>query len=116
MLLAAAAVVGRTAGAQGVSTRAAKPQPRGKPSGIPFHSKLTDVAMQAGLRHPTICGPVDHKDYILETMGCGIAFIDYDNDGWPDLFVPSATRLDDPRAGGNRLYRNNRDGTFTDVT
>jgi hypothetical protein len=50
-------------------------------------------------------------------VGCGVAFLDYDNDGWLDIFVPSGTRLDGaPPGATNRLYKNNRDGTFTDVT
>jgi len=60
---------------------------------------------------------VDTKSYIIEVVGCGVAFIDYDNDGWMDLFVLSGTRLEGPPLGAtNRLYKNNRDGTFTDVT
>jgi hypothetical protein len=103
--------------AQGVATRHAKPQPRGPKSGLPFHSQLVDVASQAGLRMPTIYGPVDHKDYIMEAVGCGCAFIDYDNDGWIDIFLLCGTRRHAvPVEATNRLYRNNRDGTFTDVT
>ena len=50
-------------------------------------------------------------------MGCGVAFIDYDNDGWLDIFVLSGTPVENPPAGAhNRLYKNNRNGTFTDVT
>jgi hypothetical protein len=76
-----------------------------------------DIAEQAGLRAPTIYGDAMHKDYILETVGCGIAFIDYDNDGWLDIFILSGTALKGPPAGAhNRLYKNNRDGTFSDVT
>jgi len=45
---------------------------------------------QAGLTHPIIYGGVDSKSYIVEVVGCGVAFIDYDNDGWVDLFVLSA--------------------------
>jgi hypothetical protein len=102
---------------QGISSRGVKAQPRGKPSGRPFPSRLTDVAKQAGLTHPVVYGGVDTKHYILEVVGCGVAFIDYDNDGWQDLFVLSGTRLDgDPADATNRLYKNNRNGTFTDVT
>jgi hypothetical protein len=102
---------------QGISSRGVKAQPRGKPSGRPFLSRLTDVARQAGLTHPVVYGGVDTKHYILEVVGCGVAFIDYDNDGWQDLFVLSGTRLDgDPADATNRLYKNNRNGTFTDVT
>ena len=66
---------------------------------------------------PTIYGGVESKKYILEANGCGCAFIDYDNDGWMDIFLLSGTRLEgDPPEATNRLYKNNRDGTFTDVT
>ncbi|HZT39794.1 MAG TPA: CRTAC1 family protein [Bryobacteraceae bacterium] len=103
--------------AQGVSSRGVKPTPRGKPSGLPFHSRLNDIAAQAGLTAPVIYGGVERKQYILETVGCGCAFIDYDNDGWLDILLLSGTRLEgDPPEATNRLYKNNRDGTFTDVT
>jgi len=94
-------------------TSAARP----KPSGLPFRSRLTDVALQAGLTAPTIYGYDDRSPYIVDSIGCGIAFLDYDNDGWLDIFVLSGTRWEGAPAGAtNRLYRNNRDGTFTDVT
>ena len=101
---------------QGISTRNVKPAPRGKPSGLPFLARFTDVAHAAGLRAPVICGENDHKTYILETVGCGAAFVDYDNDGWLDVLVLSGTRMNGASEATNRLYRNNRDGTFTDVT
>jgi hypothetical protein len=103
--------------AQGVATRNVRPAPRGKPSGLPFDAHFTDVAAQAGLTLPVVYGGLEHKNYILETVGCGIAFLDYDNDGWLDVFILSGKRLSDGvEDSGNRLYRNNRDGTFTDVT
>jgi hypothetical protein len=103
--------------AQGVATRGAKPTPRGKPSGIPFLARFTDVAQAAGLHAPTIYGGIDRKDYIVETMGCGCAFLDYDNDGWMDIFVLCGTRFSQASTDAtNRLYKNNRDGTFSDVT
>jgi len=102
---------------QGVSSRGVKPLPRGKPSGLPFNAHFVDVAAQAGLRAPLIYGDPNRKTYILEAVGCGCAFIDYDNDGWLDIFLLSGSRLEGPPPGAtNRLYRNNRDGTFTDVT
>jgi enediyne biosynthesis protein E4 len=102
---------------QGVSSRNIKPLPRGKPSGLPFAAHFTDIAAQAGLLSPTIYGGLKTKKYIVETVGCGVAFLDYDNDGWLDIFVLSGTRMDAPVANSsNRLYKNNRDGTFTDVT
>jgi len=111
------ALSGANAWAQGVSTRSLKPTPRGKPSGIPFHARFTDIASSAGLTATTIYGGIDRKREIIETTGCGVAFIDYDNDGWLDIFVLCGTRLEgDPKEATNRLYRNNRNGTFTDVT
>jgi enediyne biosynthesis protein E4 len=102
---------------QGVASRNVQAMPRAKPSGIPFLAHFTDIAPQAGLQYPTIYGPVDHKDYIIETVGCGCAFFDYDNDGWMDVLVLSGSRVADvPEHTSSRLYRNNRDGTFTDVT
>jgi hypothetical protein len=113
----AMAAAGGAAFGQGVSSRGVKPQPRGKPSGRPFLARLTDVAKPAGLTQPVIYGGTDSKSYIIEVVGCGVAFIDYDNDGWVDLLVLSGTRLEGaPPDTTNRLYKNNRDGTFTDVT
>ena len=101
----------------GMASRGVKPTPRGKPSGRPFNARFTDVAEQAGLLAPAIYGRPDRVDYIVETTGAGIAFLDYDNDGWLDIFMLSGTRLSGaPPGATNRLYKNNRDGTFTDVT
>src|SRR5262249_2418419 len=103
--------------AQGVAPRSVKPQAKPAPSGRPFNAHFVDVAAAAGLTAPVIYGNPDSKDYILEATGCGCAFIDYDNDGWIDIFLLSGTKLEGPPVGStNRLYRNNRDGTFTDVT
>jgi hypothetical protein len=103
--------------AQGVATRHVRAQTRPPSSGRPFDAQFTDVAQHAGLTAPVIYGEVDHADYILEATGCGCAFIDYDNDGWMDIFVLSGTRMGGAPSGAtNRLYKNNRDGTFTDVT
>ncbi len=102
---------------QGVIPRNVKPQPRGKPSGKPFLAHFTDVAAAAGLTRPTIYGGLRRKDYIVETVGCGVAFFDFDQDGWLDILVLSGTRMDSPPPEAtNRLYKNNRDGTFSDVT
>ena len=102
--------------AQGISTRNVAPMPRGKPSGLPFAARFTDVASAAGLKQPIVYGGIDRKSFIIETVGCGAAFLDYDNDGWLDIFLLAGTTLDGSRRGSNRLYRNNRDGTFTDVS
>ena len=102
---------------EGMATRHVKAAPRGKPSGLPFHCRLSDVSSAAGLNHVSVSGHVTRADYVIEAMGCGCAFLDYDNDGWLDILVLSSSRFGDPPPNAsNRLYKNNRDGTFTDVT
>ena len=78
-----------------------------------------DIAAQAGLTAANVFGGVETKKYIIETTGTGVAVFDYDNDGWPDIFLVNGTTLEGFPAGKaptNHLYRNNHDGTFTDVT
>ncbi len=100
-----------------MASRNVKASPRGKPSGLPFHARFTDIGLHAGLNKAVICGHPDRADYVIEAMGCGVAFFDFDNDGWLDILVLSGSRFGDPPAdASNRLYKNNRDGTFTDVT
>jgi hypothetical protein len=102
---------------RGMSTRNVQPAPMGKPSGRPFHAQFVNVARSAGLRSPVIYGAPGHADYLLEAMGCGAAFLDYDNDGWLDVLLLTGRRFEaSPEGATIRLYRNNRDGTFTDVT
>jgi len=78
-----------------------------------------DLAAGAGLSARTIIGGDRDKKYILETTGGGVAIVDYDDDGWPDLFFVNGARLAssaDGAAPPSHLYRNNHDGTFADVT
>ncbi|MEO8737280.1 MAG: VCBS repeat-containing protein, partial [Edaphobacter sp.] len=85
----------------------------------PLGFSIKDVAREAKLDFINICGGTSSKRYILETTGSGVAFIDYDNDGWLDVFLVTGSRFTDLPQGAppsNRLFRNNRDGTFTDVT
>jgi hypothetical protein len=97
--------------------RVATAQKKPLASGRPFNAYFSDVAASAGLTKTMVYGGIDHKDYIIEANGCGCAFIDYDNDGWIDIFLLSGTLLEGaPPGASNRLYKNNRDGTFTDVT
>ena len=81
---------------------------------------FVNVAREAGLRTKTIYGSESRNKYLMETTGCGAAFFDYDNDGWLDIFLVNGTRFEGQWAAGqapvSRLYKNNRDGTFTDVT
>jgi len=101
----------------GMASRGVKASPRAKPSGLPFPARFTDIAQQAGLRQTVVCGHPARVDYVIEAMSCGAAFFDYDNDGWLDILVLTGSRFGDPPpTASKRLYKNNRDGTFTDVT
>jgi len=78
-----------------------------------------DVAEKAGLKFQIVSGDKESKKYIIETTGTGVAIFDYDNDGWPDIFIVNGTTLDGSSvtlAPTNHLFHNNHDGTFTDVT
>src|SRR6267154_1898603 len=82
-------------------------------------ANFTDIAEQAGLTIENVFGGVNTKKYIIETTGTGVAIFDYDNDGWPDIFIVNGTKLEAFPSGkspSNHLYRNNHDGTFIDVT
>src|ERR1700678_869480 len=82
--------------------------------------QYVNVAQQAGLTIPNVWGGIDHKRSIIEAKGSGLAFFDYDQDGWLDIYFTNGDRLDAHWAPGkaptSHLYKNNRDGTFTDVT
>jgi len=85
----------------------------------PLGYTIEDVAPEARLNFVQVCGGDNGKKYILETTGSGVAFIDYDNDGWLDIFLVNGSRLQGFAPGqnpGNQLFHNNRDGTFTNVT
>ena len=93
----------------------AAPSAPANPLGVSF----LNVAREAGLNAKTIFGGEHKNKYLLETTGCGVAFYDYDNDGWLDIFLVNGSRLEGfpaGRAPTNRLFKNNRDATFTDVT
>ncbi len=80
---------------------------------------VRDVTREAHLDFIQVCGGDAGKKYILETTGSGVAFIDYDNDGWLDIFLINGTRLDATPSQDrptNKLFHNNRDGTFSDIT
>jgi hypothetical protein len=92
------------------------PAPAAAKAGAPF-SRFVDVAASAGLTETMVYGDPTRATYIIEIMGGGCAFFDYDNDGWMDIFILGGRRLEGvPPGASNRLYHNNRDGTFTDVT
>jgi len=80
---------------------------------------FVDVAAEVGLTDVFHSGRDDRKDFILEAIGSGLALLDYDRDGFLDAFFVSATTFEGfppGEAPSNRLYRNNGDGTFADVT
>jgi hypothetical protein len=80
---------------------------------------FTNVAREAGLNAVTIFGGKESNKYLLETTGCGIAFLDYDNDGWLDILQVNGTTLEGfskDQGPISHLYRNRHDGTFEDVT
>ena len=94
---------------------AVEPLKPGTPLGVSF----VNVGRESGLNVKTIFGGEHKNKYLLETTGCGVALYDYDNDGWLDIFLVNGTRLEGFPAGHepiSRLFKNNRDGTFTDVT
>jgi enediyne biosynthesis protein E4 len=93
-----------------------QPAPAKSPAAV---ADFEDIAAQAGLTAANVFGGVETKKYIIETTGTGVAVFDYDNDGWPDIFLVNGTTLEGFPAGKaptDHLYRNNHDGTFTDVT
>ena len=94
--------------ALGMATRNAQAQPRGKPFGIPFHSRLADAGRDAGLVHSAICGEAAKKDYIVETVGGEDAPLSTTTTmaGW--IFVLSGTRLGTPAAGASNVERGER--------
>jgi hypothetical protein len=89
-------------------------------------ARFVDVTVEAGIDFRHVNSATSLK-YLIETVTGGVGFLDYDNDGWLDIYCVNAARLSDPQPDGkpleksdakfwNRLYRNNRDGTFSDVT
>jgi hypothetical protein len=105
-----------------VSTPVIWPKATTVPQGIsatPPTVHFVDIADRAGLTARTEDGGEKTKKYIIETTGSGAAFFDYDNDGWPDIFLVNGTTLEgfpNGKEPTSHLYHNNRDGTFTDVT
>lgn len=104
---------------QGVATRNAEAAARQAPSGRPFPVKFEDIGAKAGLTAPVTVGNPAKKNYIIEANGTGIAAIDYDGDGWMDLFVVNGSKLEGfagEKAPVSRLYRNSGKGIYIDVT
>ncbi len=110
------------------STVAHRSAPSKSPATHPYPSSadhpgpayFQDLASPAGLTAINVNGGVESKRYILEATGSGVAILDYDSDGWPDIFLVNGTYLHPADGKGaaptSHLFHNNRDGTFTDVT
>ena len=99
---------------QGLHSEAARVQGKTVPI-----AEFVDVAKKAGLTASNVFGGKHSSTYILESTGTGVAIFDYDNDGWPDIFLVNGTTLEGVTSGSsptNHLYHNNHDGTFSDVT
>ncbi len=79
--------------------------------------EFADVTSQAGIHFKHNSGAFGKK-YLPETMGSGVCFLDYDNDGWQDIFLVNSMDWPEHKTGKSfpALYHNNHDGTFTDVT
>ena len=79
--------------------------------------QLEDITQKTGIHFTHITSP--EQRYILESMGGGVLLIDYDRDGWPDIYFTGSSTVDMLKKGEyghSALYHNNHDGTFTDVT
>jgi enediyne biosynthesis protein E4 len=86
-------------------------------SPAPQLPQLVDITRSTGIHFDHLSSP--EKKYIVESMSGGVALIDYDRDGWPDIYFTNAPGVDMALAGKkarSALYHNNHDGTFTDVT
>lgn len=86
----------------------------------PAPAWFIDVAAPAGLTVKNVNGGAETKRYIIEATGSGVAILDYDRDGWPDIFLVNGQALNDTAdaksSPTSHLLHNNHDGTFTDVT
>ena len=101
------------------TTPRAAPKMASPIAGTSLGLSFVDVAKQSGLNARTIYGGEHKNRFLLETTGCGVAFFDYDQDDWLDIFLVNGSRLEGFPKGQepvSHLFKNNRDGTFTDVT
>ena len=97
-----------------VGSQTGWPQTGGASGSLP---QLVDITKQTGIQFQHLTSP--DKRYIVESMSGGVALIDYDRDGWPDIFFTNAPDVAMSLSGTkakSALYHNNHDGTFTDVT
>jgi len=100
----------------------AKSADEGPPWLLPDWPKITfkEVAKASGIEAVSLCGSTD-KSRLIDTLGGGMCWFDYDGDGWLDLFVPNGSTLEavlgkTTNSASDKLFRNKGDGTFEDVT
>ncbi len=101
------------------TSKLAAPQAAASSQDAGLGVRFINVARESGLNAKTIFGGEHKNKYLLETTGCGVALYDYDNDGWLDIFLVNGSRLEGfpgGQAPTSHLFKNNRDGTFTDIT
>jgi len=102
-----------------LATQARQPTREDIQSVRPAEVHFENIAQEAGLSAVNVYGGDSHKEFIIETTGNGAIIFDYDNDGWPDIFLPNGSTVEGfpkDKAPTGHLYHNNHDGTFTDVT
>ena len=106
----------RLAGLTGLSAVTGAPWRSALRAALPLFEEIAPSVSGITWVHENAMSP---ERYLPETMGPGVAFLDYDNDGWMDIFMVNSGPSDfykPPAPLKNALYKNNRDGTFTDVT
>jgi len=107
------------------STTAASPQQQSGAKAQPDKStgptqnypELVDITASTGIHFEHLSSP--EQKFIVESMSAGVALIDYDRDGWPDIYFTNAQTVETALKGKksrSALFHNNHDGTFTDVT
>ena len=117
-IVALAQKIGPTERSYNAKAMAAK-GPKSPLEGTPLGVSFVEVVKESGLNVKTTYGGEGKNKFLLETTGCGLAFYDYDDDGWLDIFLVNGWRLEGFPRGSEphcHLFKNNRDGTFTDVT
>ncbi len=106
--------------ASALIAQATKASPYPASTEHPTPAWFVDVAANAGITVRNVNGGVTTKRYIVESTGSGVAIIDYDRDGWPDIFLVNGSELPSEKSSSDvptsHLFHNNHDGTFTDVT
>jgi hypothetical protein len=116
-MLVVCATVLQGAWAQQAATKKSDSPPKTGGAAADDLPKLVDITAKTGVHFNHLSSP--NNKYIVESMSGGVALIDYDRDGWPDIFFTNAPDVEMSLAGTkarSALFHNNRDGTFTDVT